>query len=85
MEGYLGRDDTNRHKWRLRHALGDGFQPFEPLREVRTLESPPYPGGWEGVNKMSTRLLTASSAVEPLRGTKKEGSPLSDDPLSVVE
>ena len=23
-EGYLGRDDTNRHKWRLRHALGDG-------------------------------------------------------------
>ena len=23
-EGYLGRDDTNRHKWRLRYALGDG-------------------------------------------------------------
>ena len=50
-EGYLGRDDTNRHKWRLRHSLGDGFQPFEPHfvpPRARTLTTPPSQGDWEG-------------------------------------
>ena len=38
---------------------------------ARILDTPPFQGGWEGVNNMSTRLPTASSAVEPLRGYEK--------------
>ena len=37
-EGYLGCVFPHRHKWRLRHSLGDGFQPFEPLRGYRREE-----------------------------------------------
>ena len=50
MEGYLGRVSPHRHKWRLRHSLGDGFQPFEPTQGARTLKSSPFQGGREGVN-----------------------------------
>ena len=50
MEGYLGRVSPHRHKWRLRHFLGDGFQPFEPTQGARTLKSPPFRGCREGVN-----------------------------------
>ena len=50
MEGYLSRVSPHRHKWRLRHSLGDGFQPFEPTQGARTLKSPPSQGGREGVN-----------------------------------
>ena len=38
---------------------------------ARTLESPPFQGGWEGVNFRAHDCAPASSAVEPLRGYEK--------------
>ena len=56
MEGYLSRVSPHRHKWRLRHSLGDGFQPFEPTQGARALTTPPSQGGKVSIEYGSTYL-----------------------------
>jgi len=48
------------------------WYPFNP-RGARTLDAPPFQGGWEGVNKRAHDCVSASSAVEPLRGGYRKG------------
>ena len=58
---------------------------FFVFTRARTLDAPPFQGGWEGVNFRAHDCAPASSAVEPLRGYRREERELFSFFCSIVD